>query len=53
MEESQTWIEIAKRSGYLNEDVAANLDAKCEEVISQLSLMIRDADSWCAGFEAR
>lgn len=53
MAESQTWVEFAKRCGYVNPEVAANLDARCEEVISQLALMIRDADKWCAGFQTR
>jgi len=53
MAETQTWIEVAKRCGYWGSDVAAELDASCEEVIAQISLMIRDAPSWCEGFKAR
>src|SRR4051812_15612865 len=45
--ESQTWIEIAKRCGYLDSDIAGELDRRCEEIISQLCVMIRDVERWC------
>ena len=53
MAESQTWVEFAMRRGYVNQELARELDARCEEVIAQLSLMNRDADKWCDGFQAR
>ena len=45
--ESETWTEIALRCGYVAFDAAKDLDARCEEILSQLSTMIRDADRWC------
>ena len=45
--ESQTWIEIAKRCSYLDSETADHLDQRCEEIISQLCVMIRDAERWC------
>ena len=53
MAESQTWIEVAKRCGYWEPDLASELDARCEEIIAQLALMIRDAPSWCEGFPTK
>jgi four helix bundle protein len=51
MAESQTWIEFAARCGYIEPDRAHALDARCEEILSQLAVMIRDADKWCDGFK--
>jgi four helix bundle protein len=48
--ESQTWIEIARRCGYLDDPTASELMAEAEEILSQLALMIRDANRWCEGF---
>jgi four helix bundle protein len=45
--ESETWTEIALRCGYVDDEAAKELDARCEEILSQLSTMIRDADRWC------
>ena len=53
MAESQTWIEVAKRCRYWSPDVAGELDARCEGIIAQISVMIRDAPSWCEGFQAK
>ena len=53
MAETQTWIEVAKRCRYWNNHEAAQLDAKCEEIIAQIALMIRDAPSWCEGFQTK
>jgi four helix bundle protein len=50
--ESQTWLEIAKRCGYLDSDNAEDLDRRCEEIIAQLCVMIRDADRWCQPFHS-
>jgi four helix bundle protein len=51
--ESQLWLEICLRCGYLSRDVVAALDQRYEELLAQLSVMIRDADTWCAGFQSK
>ena len=51
--ESQTWIEFALRCGYIDPPTAGALDRRYEEVLGQLALMIRDADTWCSGFAPR
>src|SRR4051812_15679775 len=38
--ESQTWTEIALRCGYVDDTAASELDARCEEILAQLSTMI-------------
>ncbi|MGB7160090.1 MAG: four helix bundle protein [Tepidisphaeraceae bacterium] len=45
--ETQTHIEFARRCGYCSDEVAQRLDARAEEILAQLSIMIRDADRWC------
>ena len=45
--ESETWTEIALRCEYLTDEQAKDLEARCEEILAQLSTMIRDADRWC------
>jgi four helix bundle protein len=45
--EAQTWIELARRCQYIGPDLAQALDARCEEILAQLSTIIRDADRWC------
>jgi four helix bundle protein len=45
--ETQTFTEFARRCGYCSDDVARRLDERAEEILSQLSIMIRDADRWC------
>ena len=45
--ESQTWVELSLRCRYLDGEVAAELDGRCEEILSQLHTMVRDADRWC------
>lgn len=47
--ETQTQLEIARRCRYVDDATARDLDARYEEVLNRLSLMIRDADSWCQG----
>jgi hypothetical protein len=32
---------------YIGPDLAQALDARCEEILAQLSTIIRDADRWC------
>src|SRR3712207_3642711 len=42
--EAQTWIDHAYRCHYWDKETAATLDAKAEEILAQLHIMIRDAD---------
>src|SRR5688572_29368316 len=42
--ETQTFIEFARRCGYCSDEVALQLDKRAEEILAQLSIMIRDAD---------
>jgi four helix bundle protein len=44
--ETQVWIEIAERCGYLDENLALELDRAYDVVIKQLVRMIDDADKW-------
>lgn len=44
--ETQTWIEIAHRCGYLSKDDAVDLEKRCEEIISQLVAMISHPEKW-------
>jgi four helix bundle protein len=44
--ETQVWIEIAVRCGYLSKDVAAKIDEGYETILAQLVNMIRGADKW-------
>ncbi len=44
--EAQVWIDFAKRCGYLVGDIADKLDAKYEQIMSQLVKMIDEADKW-------
>ena len=44
--ETQTWIEIALRCGYLEKTMAARLDKKYENIMAKLVVMIRDANKW-------
>lgn len=44
--ETQTWIEIALRCGYLTEETALKLDSRCEEVLSQLVIMASHPEKW-------
>ena len=46
--ETQTWLEFALRCGYIDAAIAAQLDARYEEITAQLSTMIRDAAKWCS-----
>jgi four helix bundle protein len=45
--ETQTWIEHAYQCQYWDKETAAMLNAKTEEILAQLHVMIRDADRWC------
>lgn len=48
--ETQNWVEFARRCHYWNDELAAELGCRYDEIMSQLQLMIRDADRWCDGF---
>ncbi|NER30931.1 MAG: four helix bundle protein [Symploca sp. SIO1C4] len=44
--ETQTWIEIALRCGYLTSKEASYLDSRCEEVLGQIVAMINHPEKW-------
>ena len=44
--ETQTWIELALRCGYIDERAAAKLDEQYEKLIGKIVIMIRDARKW-------
>ena len=44
--ETQTWLEIARRCGYLPKDSAELLDKKYEDIIAMLVAMIRSSQDW-------
>jgi four helix bundle protein len=44
--ETQTWIEVALRCSYINEQTAENLDQKYEHILARLVTMSRDASNW-------
>ncbi len=44
--ETQTWIEIATRCGYLSKEQALDLDRQCEELLSQIVAMISHPEQW-------
>jgi four helix bundle protein len=44
--ETQIWLEFAKRCNYLDEEIASTLTGKYDHILSQLVLMINDADKW-------
>jgi four helix bundle protein len=44
--ETQTWIEIAYRCGYLSKEDAKELEKRCEEIIVQLVAMISHPEKW-------
>jgi len=44
--ETQVWIEIARRCGYLSDATAAALDERYEGVLRQLVAMIDNAERW-------
>jgi four helix bundle protein len=49
--ETQNWVEFARRCHYWNDELARELDQRYDEIMSQLQLMIRDADRWCDGMQ--
>ena len=44
--ETQTWIEFARRCGYLSESEAEHLDARMEEILAQLVTMASQPEKW-------
>jgi four helix bundle protein len=44
--ETQTWIEISFRCGYIDSDTAARLDHRYEEIMRKLVAMIRNSKDW-------
>lgn len=44
--ETQTWIEVALRCGYIDKQTAERLDQKYEHIIARLVTMIRDSEKW-------
>jgi len=44
--ETQTWIEIAVRCGYLTKEVAEGLYKEYEEIMAMLVAMIRNSQDW-------
>lgn len=47
--ESQTWVEFARRCGYLDEQNAIDLDQRYEQILSQLVSMIERPEDWTVG----
>src|SRR5947209_7179574 len=47
--ETQTWIEFARRCGYISDATATALNDRCEHVLAQLVNMIHHSDKWCQG----
>ncbi|MFZ0390521.1 MAG: four helix bundle protein [Calditrichia bacterium] len=44
--ETQVWLEISKRCSYINEDTEIRLEKLYDYIISQIVLMIENAQSW-------
>jgi len=44
--ETQIWLEFALRCNYLSEEKVNSLNEKYDHIISQLVIMINDADKW-------
>jgi four helix bundle protein len=44
--ETQTWIELSRRCGYLVRADADDLDARCEEILGRLVKMIERSGDW-------
>lgn len=45
-EETRVWIEFSYRCGYINADVAKQLDETYDRILGQLVRMISQADDW-------
>ncbi|GMR19465.1 MAG: four helix bundle protein [Gammaproteobacteria bacterium] len=44
--ETQVWIEIAQRCGYISEETAHRLDDSSEKIMAQIIRMIQEVDKW-------
>jgi hypothetical protein len=44
--ETQVWLEMAQRCGYVSDTFAAMMDDRYDHIMSQIVLMIENADSW-------
>lgn len=44
--ETQVWLELALKCGYLTSDTVHTLDAAYNQILSQLVRMINGADAW-------
>ena len=44
--ETQVWLQFAKACGYIDADLEARLEDRYSHIISQLFLMMKDADKW-------
>jgi four helix bundle protein len=44
--ETQVWLELAVRCGYMNEEVAQSLDERYDTILGQLVNMIQHAHQW-------
>jgi len=44
--ETQVWLQFAKACGYIDAELEARLEDRYSHIISQLFLMMKDADKW-------
>ncbi|MEM8586131.1 MAG: four helix bundle protein [Bacteroidota bacterium] len=44
--ETQTWIDFARDSGYIDSDIAKRLDTEYDRIIGKLVVMQRQANKW-------
>lgn len=44
--ETQVWLQFARSCGYINAEMEARLDDRYSHIISQLFLMMKDAEKW-------
>lgn len=44
--ETQTWTEFSRRCRYIDAEIAAELDQRCEEILGQLVNMIARPQQW-------
>jgi len=47
--ESQTWIEFARRCGFMTDEVATDMDHQYEQILGQLVRMIERPGDWVVG----
>ena len=44
--ETQVWLEIAHKCGYISEETTKKMDAMCDRILGQLVRMIEQSDKW-------